>query len=183
MAFRLFGGYGYVYGYKGDKPERNLPFFKAYFAGGPYSMRAWQVRRLGPGSSKIYDTANNQSNDRFGNMQLEANVEYRFDLTTVAGIKVKSALFADIGNIWSNEFSDANATTKIPEASFNLGRLGRDIAIGAGTSIRFDFDFFLIRFDWAYKIKNPLYSNIKNGWLYDIRLLNGQFQLGINYPF
>ena len=182
-AFRAFAGHGFVYGFKGDQPERNLPFFKAYIAGGPYSMRAWQVRRLGPGSSILYDTTNNQSNDRFGNTQLEANIEYRFDLTTIAGIKVKSALFADIGNIWSTEYSDAAATQKIPEASFNLSRLGKDIAIGAGTSIRFDFDFFLIRFDWAYQIKNPRYSNIKGGWLYDIRLLNGQFQLGINYPF
>lgn len=183
FAFRLFAGYGFVYGRKGDQPERILPFFKAYFAGGPYSMRAWQVRRLGPGSSILYDTTNNGSADRFGNMQLEANIEYRFDLTTVAGIKVKSALFADIGNVWGVEFSDQAATQRIPEASFQFNRLYRDLAVAGGTSLRFDFDFFLIRLDWAYKIKNPRYADINSGWFHKLSLNNGQFQLGINYPF
>jgi outer membrane protein assembly factor BamA len=183
LAFRLFGGVGIVYGTKNGQPETNLPFFKAYFAGGPYSMRAWQVRRLGPGSSLLYDTTGNQQNDRFGNLQLEANMEYRFDLTTIAGIKVKSALFTDMGNIWSNEFKDANATQKIEEASFKFSRLYRDLAIAGGTSIRLDFDFFLIRLDWAYKIKDPRYANFNDGWFHDINLLKGQFQLGINYPF
>ena len=182
-AFRTFAGYGYVYGRKGDQPENKLPFFKAYFAGGPYSMRAWQVRRLGPGSSQLYDTAGLGSNDRFGNMQLEANVEYRFNLTTIAGIKVKSALFLDIGNVWGIEFSDAAGTKKIPEASFKFSRLYKDIAIGGGTSLRFDFDFFLIRLDWAYQLKNPSFAKINDGWFHDLRLLNGQFQLGIGYPF
>lgn len=182
-AFRGFLGYGYVYGKKDGAPERNLPFFKAYFAGGPYSMRGWGVRRLGPGSSLLYDTTNNQPVDRFGNMQLEANVEYRFDLTRIAGIKVKSAVFADMGNIWSNEYRDANASSKIEEASFSLKRLGKDLAIAGGVSLRFDFDYFLIRLDWAYQLKNPRYKDFNNGWFHDLRLFDGQFQLGINYPF
>lgn len=182
-AFRAFAGYGYVYGKKGDQPENKLPFFKAYFAGGPYSMRAWQVRRLGPGSTPLYDTASNRSNDRFGNMRLEGNIEYRFNVTTIAGVKVKSAVFLDIGNVWGPEFRDAAGTQKIPEASFDFGRLYKDIAIGGGTSLRFDFDFFLIRLDWAYKLKNPRYASINNGWFYDLKLFDGQFQLGIGYPF
>ncbi|HEX6430952.1 MAG TPA: BamA/TamA family outer membrane protein, partial [Niastella sp.] len=107
-AFRAYAGYGYVYG-KTDTSgkivhENNLPFFKAFFAGGPYSMRAWPIRRLGPGSSNLYDTANGGGNDRFGNMQIELNTEFRFNITTIAGIKVNSALFVDMGNIWSTEF-------------------------------------------------------------------------------
>ena len=39
-AFRAFSGLGHAYGKSGDSSEINLPFFKAYFAGGPYSMRA-----------------------------------------------------------------------------------------------------------------------------------------------
>jgi outer membrane protein assembly factor BamA len=182
-AFRTYAGYGYVYG-KTDTantghivPEYNLPFFKAFYAGGPYSMRAWPIRRLGPGSSNLYDS----SAERFGNMQIELNAEYRFNITTIAGIKVNSALFVDIGNIWSTEFDTAG--NKIKEASFSLSRLPKDIAIGAGSSLRFDFDFFLIRLDWAYRIKDPYYANDNGGWLHDIRILNGQFQLGIGYPF
>lgn len=182
-AFRAFAGLGYVYGKRDGLPENKLPFFKAYFAGGPYSMRAWQVRQLGPGSALLYDTVNNQANDRFGNMQLEGNVEYRFNLTTIAGVKLKSALFVDAGNIWGPEFEDAAGTKKIDEASFNFSRLYKDLAVGGGVSLRFDFDYFLIRLDWAYKLKNPRYSAINDGWFYDLSLFNGQFQLGIGYPF
>jgi outer membrane protein insertion porin family len=187
-AFRAFAGYGYVYGKSdtlgnGDVKdivnENNLPFFKAYFGGGPYSMRAWPIRRIGPGSSPLYDTA---KRERFGNIQLELNAEYRFNITTIAGIKVNSALFADIGNIWSTEYIK-NTDTKIEEASFNFSRLYKDIAIGAGTSLRLDFDFFMIRLDWAYRLKDPAWSDVNDGWFYDFRLLNGQFQLGIGYPF
>lgn len=184
-AFRAFAGYGLVYGktnINGNiENENNLPFFKAYFAGGPYSMRAWQIRRLGPGSSNAYEKGDTSA-ERFGNMQIELNTEFRFNITTIAGIKVNSALFVDMGNIWSTEY-DAVTKEKLPEASFKFSRLYNDLAIGAGSSLRFDFDFFLIRLDWAYKIKDPLYANKNDGWFNDIRILNGQFQLGIGYPF
>ena len=146
-------------------------------------MRAWQIRRLGPGSTPLYDTASGVNNDRFGNMQLEGNVEYRFNLTTIAGIKIKSAVFVDVGNVWGPEFKDSAATIPIPEASFKLSRLYKDLALGGGASIRLDFDFFLIRLDWAYKLKNPRYADIRDGWFYDLKLFDGQFQLGIGYPF
>ncbi|MDF2190174.1 BamA/TamA family outer membrane protein [Paraflavitalea sp. CAU 1676] len=184
-AFRAFGGFSLIYG-KTDTAdgkivkEYNLPFFKAFFAGGPYSMRAWQVRRLGPGSSTIYDEYDSTKVDRFGNMQLEFNAEYRFNLTTIAGIKVNSALFVDIGNIWSKEFRNGEP---VPEASFKLGRLYKDLAVGAGTSLRLDFEFFMIRLDWAYKIKNPHYASMRDGWFQHIDLTSGQLQLGIGYPF
>lgn len=179
LAFRIFGGYGYIYGRSGDTLENNLPFFKAFFAGGPYTMRAWQIRQLGPGSSRIYEDSANI--DRFGDIQLEANIEYRFNIATLFGVKLKSALFADIGNIWA-EARDKDGK-EIKEAQFSFSRLYRDLAVGAGTSLRFDFDFFLIRLDWAYKIKNPVYSNVSNGWFQNLKLKQGQFQLGIGYPF
>lgn len=182
-AFRAFGGIAFIYG-KTDTgnivKENNLPFFKAFFAGGPYSMRAWQVRRLGPGSSTLYDTEEANRVDRFGNMQLELNAEYRFNLTTIAGIKLNSALFVDIGNIWSKEYQDGK---ELPEASFKLSRLYKDIAVGAGTSLRLDFEFFLIRLDWAYKLKNPRYAALNDGWFQKLDIASGQLQLGIGYPF
>ncbi|MFT3824119.1 MAG: BamA/TamA family outer membrane protein [Chitinophagaceae bacterium] len=185
-AFRAYAGYGFVYG-KTDTGsgkivrENTLPFFKAFYAGGPYSMRAWQIRKLGPGSDSLYDPKDSTSIDRFGNMQLEFNTEFRFNITTIAGIKVNSALFVDIGNIWGKEF-DTNGK-QIDDASFKLGRLYKDLAVGAGTSLRFDFEFFMIRLDWAYQLKNPRYSYLNGGWFHDLRLFDGQFQLGIGAPF
>lgn len=186
-AFRAYGGIGIIYGKAKDSlgniiNEYNLPFFKAFSAGGPYSMRAWQVRRLGPGSATLYEARNTiPALDRFGNMQLEFNVEYRFNVTSIAGIKLNSAFFVDMGNIWSTEFDDNN--NKIPDASFRLDRLYKDLAVGGGTSLRLDFDFFLIRLDWAYKLKNPRYASENAGWFHNVDLGSGQFQLGIGYPF
>jgi len=182
LVFRLYGGIGLPYGKDKDgNTERQLPFFKSFYAGGPYSMRAWQVRQLGIGSSPYFDTAVNAKGvDRFGDIQLEGNIEYRFNLGSLFGVKIKSALFTDIGNIWyRTNYGDANYTG----ADFNINKLYTDIAVGAGTSLRADFDYFLIRFDWAYKLKDPVYSNINYGWFHDIQLVKGQFQLGINYPF
>lgn len=178
-AFRLFGGYGHVYGRTGDSMghENNLPFFKAYFGGGPYSMRAWAVRRLGLGSTDIFE---GKRTDRFGDMQLEGNVEYRFNIGTIAGIKVKSALFTDVGNIWAKTIQNGERTDS---TEFKLSRLYTDLAVGAGTSLRFDFDFFLIRLDWSYQIKNPVFAKENDGWFHNLQIKDGQFQLGIGYPF
>jgi len=184
LVFRLYGGIGIPYGRnKNGEKEMQLPFFKSFYAGGPYSMRAWQVRQLGIGSTKYFDTSSNaniRDLDKFGDIQLEGNIEYRFGLGSLFGYKIKSALFTDIGNIW---YHSKNVDPKIADAAFNLNKLYTDIAVGAGTSLRIDFDYFLIRFDWAYKLKNPVYSNENYGWFHDLELSKGQFQLGINYPF
>lgn len=177
-AFRVFGGYGLAYGKTSDGKENNLPFFKAFFGGGPYSMRAWSVRRLGLGSS---DRLDKQKLDRFGDLKLEGNVEFRFDIGTVWGVKVKSALFTDMGNIWAKTYD--NNGVKFDSTEFRLNRLYTDLAIGTGTSLRFDFDFFLIRLDWAYQIKNPVYAKENEGWFHKLQVKDGQFQLGIGYPF
>jgi outer membrane protein insertion porin family len=46
-----------------------------------------------------------------------------------------------------------------------------------------DFDYFLIRLDWAYKVRDPQNPDYPNRWFYNFDLKNGQFQLGIGYPF
>ncbi len=181
-AFRFFAGMGQPYGKLLDTlgnitKENNLPFFKSYFAGGPSSMRAWQVRQLGPGSSRLFGSTNA---DRFAHIQLETNAEFRFNLATIYGIRVKSAFFTDIGNIW---FRNNRGNPNLDPAVFRLSKLYKDLAVAGGTSLRFDFSYFLIRFDWAYKLKDPFYSNFNDGWFYNLRPGNGQFQLGINHPF
>ncbi|MBS1565285.1 MAG: BamA/TamA family outer membrane protein [Bacteroidetes bacterium] len=182
LAFRLYGGIGVPYGLDPDgSTEKQLPFFKSFYAGGPNSMRGWQVRQLGVGSTKYYDTVSYGPLDRFGDIQLEGNVEYRFNLGTLFNIlKLKSAVFTDMGNVWyRNTLNDRT----LEGADFALNKLYKDLAVDAGTSLRLDFDYFLIRFDWAYKLKNPAYSEARNGWFYKLELFKGQFQLGVNYPF
>jgi outer membrane protein assembly factor BamA len=188
LAWRAFGGVGYNYG-TDPLIGQTLPFFKQFSAGGPYSMRAWGLRQLGLGSSNQseQDTTSNSYRDRFGDMQLEANVEYRFPLATIAGIKVASALFADMGNVWN-----IKKNTLDPKAQFSFSHLMKDLAIGVGTGIRVDFTYFLIRLDFAYKVKDPA-RPYNNGWMNGFQLSeyrpnglkvnNYAVQLGIGLPF
>jgi len=182
LVFRAYGGAGYAYGREGNGYEQTLPFFKAYFAGGPNSMRAWQVRQLGLGSSKFYsDTPYANIDLRFGDIKLEGNVEYRFLLGTLFGIKFRSALFTDFGNIWNWKPIDTSALAN--GSDFKLNRFYKEFAIGAGTGLRVDFNYFLIRLDWAYKIRDPQRITDPDQWFYKLSLGSGQLQLGINYPF
>jgi outer membrane protein insertion porin family len=181
LALRAYAGAGWAYGRAGDGYEENLPFYKAFFAGGPNSMRGWQIRQLGLGASKFYDSKENAKYDRFGDVQLEGNVEYRFPLGTLFGVKLKSALYTDAGNIWNRRPIDTTASAK--GSDFQLNRFYKELAVDAGTGLRLDFDYFLIRFDWAYKLKDPQRLENSEKWFYDMHLSDGQFQLGINYPF
>jgi len=189
LAWRAMGGWGNNYSNEGAL-NGQLPFFKQFTAGGPYSMRAWGLRQLGLGSSRFYDTsAKSQNFDRFGDLQLEANIEYRFPLFQVGSYKVGSALYTDMGNIWN-----ARDTKQDPNAGFKLDRLYQDLAIGVGTGIRIDFNYFIIRVDYAMKLKDPtrLYNN---GWLdpqnfkwsevkpNGTKVNNYALQFGIGLPF
>lgn len=183
VAIRAFAGMGYELGSTANPLKRDrLPFFKQYFAGGPNSMRAWSLRRLGPGSL-ISDFKNNP--ERYGDVQLELNAEYRFNFFKIGGYTVESVLFTDIGNVW---FLKKKAGS--PETVFNFGRLGKDLAVGVGTGLRIDLSFFMIRLDYAFKAKEPSPSPdraaAQNKWFYGYQLSNllkGQLQLGVNYPF
>ncbi|HWB94114.1 MAG TPA: BamA/TamA family outer membrane protein [Puia sp.] len=186
LAFHAYAGAGWAYGREGSGWEQTLPFYKAFFAGGPNSMRAWQVRQLGLGSSKFYDTAGKAEGtfplDRFGDVQLEGNVEYRFPLGTILGVKLLSAIYVDAGNIWDRHvLIDYPVITAEADkgSDFKFDRFYKELAVDGGTGLRFDFDLFLIRFDYAYKLKNPTDSQ----WFDGLRVFHGQFQLGIGYPF
>ena len=145
-------------------------------------MRAWQVRNLGLGSSKYYsDPARSQYDLRFGDMKLEGNVEYRFLLGTLFGIKFKSALFTDIGNIWS--WKPITNTPEGAGSNFQLNSFYKELAYDAGTGLRMDFNYFLIRLDWSYKIRDPQALVGSDTWFYNLSIGSGQLQLGINYPF
>ena len=189
IAWRLMGGWGNNYS-NNARLSGQLPFFKQFTAGGPYSMRAWGLRQLGLGSSTFYDTsAQRQNFDRFGDLQLEANFEYRFTLLQLGSYKIGSALFADMGNIWNTRDLGND-----PRAGFKLDRLYKDLAIGIGTGLRLDFDYFIIRIDYALKMKDPTRS-YNNGWLNfndmkwaevkpnGLKVNNYAWQFGIGLPF
>jgi len=180
---RIFGGIGFEL--ESPSPEKSLymPFFRQYYAGGPSSMRGWGLRRLGPGSTM---SAYKDDPFRSGDIQLEANAEYRFYLMSVAGIKINSALFTDVGNVWYRIDNP-----DYPYGSFKFDQFYKDLGVDAGAGVRIDFTYFLVRLDYGLKVRNPspqpddAASQYK--WFYKWNelktLVGGQLQLGINYPF
>lgn len=183
-AFRFYGGFGIPYT---DSGTTSLPYIKQYFVGGAYSLRGWRVRTLGPGS----DTSqkNNQGFiDRTGDIKLELNGEYRFEVLDLFGgaMKLNGAAFADAGNIWL-----ANRSITYPKGTFELRYLASDLAIDAGIGARLNIaDFILVRFDVAMPIKQP--SRVNDPWweLDEIdfgnstwRSNNIVFNFAIGYPF
>ena len=194
MHFRTFAGAGFAFPTASRKGQVTLPFFKSYIAGGPNSMRGWSIRKLGIGSNVFYDTvALGTFNDKYADVQLEANAEYRFNLFQFYGFWMRGAAFTDIGNIWYR--NDLDGTLK--NAGFSLNRLGKDIAIASGLGARVDFNYFLLRFDLGFPIKDPRYSpshvgnpNIQRfytdregGWFVKNVWNKPTFQFAIGYPF
>ena len=51
-----------------------------------------------------------------------------------------------------------------------------------GTGFRVDFSYFLLRLDWAFKVKDP-FLQANQQWFHHLQLKDGQFQLGVTYPF
>lgn len=165
--------------------RNNLPFFRQYFAGGPNSMRAWALRKLGRGSS-VKSFGIQGIPDRYGDVQLEGNVEYRFPISIVSGVKIDGALFTDIGNVWALKKAGADTLAEV----FNFSRLGRDLAVGVGVGIRIDFNFFVVRLDISHKAKDPSpaleKAYLQNKWFGYVQkdfFRGTQLQLGISYPF
>jgi outer membrane protein assembly factor BamA len=182
LVLRVFGGVGYELNSTVNPRKQNtLPFFRQYFAGGPNSMRAWALRKLGPGSV-IKDFGTEGAPDRYGDIQLEANIEFRFPAFNISGVKINGALFTDIGNVWLLKKQAGD-----PEEVFDFDRLGKDLAIGTGVGMRVDLSFFVVRLDYSFKAKNPSPAPAdaagQNKWFYGAQLLKGQLQLGISYPF
>lgn len=183
VVYRGFAGVGIPYG-----NSRAIPFEKQFFGGGANSLRAWQVRSLGPGSYDPYSESDtidflNQTAD----IKIELNAEYRFKLFWI----LEGALFLDAGNIWTY-----NEDLSRPGTQFTL-REKRDhesgeiitypfyknLAVGTGMGFRFDFKFVIGRLDVGMKLRDP---RTGEGWIFGRRPYERRdfaLVLGIGYPF
>lgn len=175
LATRLAAGIGVPYG-----NSETLPYVKLFTAGGSNGIRAFHPRSLGPGSYLSPDTLSTSLNVyQSGEIKLEFSAEYRFSMTPI----LKGALFADAGNVW-NIRERENA----PGGQFTADQFLSQIALGTGFGIRFDFTFFILRFDLAFPLAVPYDSSpgyfqpvkpLDRTWRRDNLLLN----IAIGYPF
>ncbi|WP_347159223.1 BamA/TamA family outer membrane protein [Pontibacter chitinilyticus] len=167
-----------------------LPYDKYFFAGGASSVRAWQSRRLGPGSYATEDLViegdqlvrkRDYSIEQPGEVLLEGSAEYRFNIFSF----LNGALFVDAGNVWWLKKDEAK-----PGADFAFNRFYKELAVGTGFGIRFDLSVVVLRFDLATKVYDPAGVNgnkfvLDNFKFSEFFTRNNQSSLniGIGYPF
>ena len=162
LALRTFGGIAIPYG-----NSNSIPFIRSFFAGGPNDNRAWQPYSLGPGSSG----GRNEFNE--ANMKIALSAEYRFNLFG----DLNAAFFIDAGNIWNVldvVEEEASTFTSIEDL--------QELAVGTGIGLRYDFDFFVLRFDLGFKTYDPA-KDWGDRWFSGFDLSDTVFNVGINYPF
>lgn len=198
FAYRINTGVAYPYG-----DTETLPWEKFFFAGGSRSVRAWRPRRLGLGSMPpgisddpvadgLYDYQ-----ERPGEILLEGSLELRTKLVGFIG----GAVFLDAGNVWS--FKQQAASDAEGNSKFKADTFYKELGIGTGFGLRFDFTFLILCFDVGIKVYDPardpddrfvldkvrffqpyakkigegptaIYTNIKEPVIYNV---------GIGYPF
>ena len=162
IAFRSYFGIAIPFG-----NSNSIPFSKSFFAGGSNDNRAWEVYRLGPGSSGAISEFNE------ANMKIAMSIEYRFNLIG----KLDGALFTDFGNIW-NVFDNTND----PKRTFDGFKDLNELAIGSGLGLRYNLGYFVLRLDMGLKTYNPVLET-KDRWLTDFNFKKAVFNIGLNYPF
>jgi outer membrane protein assembly factor BamA len=150
-----------------------VPFEKRFFGGGANGVRGWSVRTLGPGN--YYSENLNDFVKQTGDVKLLMNLEYRAKLFW----KIEAAVFVDAGNIWTIKDYESQ-----PNGQFKFNRFFKQIALAYGAGIRFDFSYFLIRFDLGLKAYNP---SRQKGEQWRFNGLNWKddcaFHFAIGHPF
>ncbi len=156
-----------------------VPYIKQFEIGGPFSIRGWPIRRLGPGSYKDSLQISHFPDGPYyqtGDIKLELVSEIRFPIYYI----FKGAIFLDAGNVWSWKRNETRVG-----AHFSKNFLD-DIAIGSGFGLRLDLSLFVIRLDMGTQLKNPyainghkFFPNRTLGQVWD----NIVWNIAVNYPF
>ena len=150
-----------------------LPFEKRYFSGGANSLRGWAVRGIGPGRYKGTDGRIDFINQT-GDMKLDLNMEYRTHLFW----KLDGALFVDAGNIWT-----LRAYPDQPGGQFSFKDFPQQIAANYGLGFRFNFDYFIVRFDLGMKAVNPAYDEEHYPIAHPRLSRDFAFHFAVGHPF
>jgi outer membrane protein insertion porin family len=197
-AMRLAMGLALPLGFSTD-----VPYVKQFYVGGPSSIRAWPARSLGPGGHE--DTTFNITsiNNRLlfyqtGDIKLEFNLEYRFDILW----RFKGAVFLDGGNVWTLREDPTRCGSQFllgpsrrfcqDDARSYSGAFYRQIGLGSGFGLRLDLTYFIFRLDMGQRLRSPFPLRQRNGQFREAdfwtnfngwKLADINFNIGLGYPF
>lgn len=149
------------------------PYSEQFYVGGANSIRAFAVRSIGPGSYTT-DVSRLSYLDQTGDVKLQLNLEYRFNLFG----NVYGATFLDAGNVWSlrdDGYRDG--------AQFKAKNLLKEMALGTGVGLRYDLEFIVLRLDWGVGLHVP-YDTGKGGFYNMPNFKDSHsLHLAVGYPF
>lgn len=168
LVGRVSAGVIWAYG----NSER-APYSEQFYVGGANSIRAFAVRSIGPGKY-VAPTTTYAYLDQTGDIKLEANLEYRFNLFG----SLYGATFLDAGNIWLLKKDETR-----PDSEFKPTTFFKQLATGTGVGLRYDLEFLVLRFDLGVALHVP-YDTGKSGYYNIPKFRDGLgFHFAIGYPF
>ena len=149
------------------------PYYELFYVGGANSIRAFNVRSIGPGKFVPVDSKFSYI-DQTGDIKFVANLEYR---PRIWG-DLYGAIFLDMGNVWNIHEEEYSENGK-----FYVRNFFKQMAVGTGVGVRYDMGMFVIRLDWGLGLHLP-YETGKNGF-YNIQRFKDShsFHFAVGYPF
>lgn len=181
FAYRGFAGVALPYG-----QSTSIPLNQRFFAGGSNDIRGWDIFSLGPGSVPFEDVIING-----GQIKLLAQTEARQRLIEdFISANWIGAWFTDAGNVWYgpkttlpalrngdniDETPSPEALQTIEDGKFFFDEFYKQIAVGSGLGLRLDWDYVIVRFDFAFRI-----HDLQEGWFNNRKLF---FSFGIGHSF
>ncbi len=168
-AWRLFGGFAQPYG-----GSTSIPLNRRFFAGGSNDIRGWAPFQLGPGS-----IATENLNIPGGEIKLAAFSEVRQTfIRNFLSANWMAAWFIDAGNVWygpKNDFRDQNNQDRLEQGRFRFDNFYNQIAVGSGPGLRLDWEYVVVRFDFAFRL-----HDLQEGWFNNKQMY---FSFGIGHSF
>lgn len=148
MAAHLGAGVVWTYG-----NSTVAPYTEQFYVGGANSVRAFNVREIGPGRYRSTSRLGSYV-EQTGDIKLQANLEYRPHLLG----SLYGAVFLDAGNVWTMHDDPSRSG-----GQFAASRFFRQVALGTGVGLRYDLGFFMIRLDWGVGLHVP-YGTDRSGF-------------------
>ena len=168
VAFQTTFGLAYPY-----NNSMILPFEKRYFAGGPNSVRGWHTRYLGPGS--FNQVISGDQTTHVGDIYFILSGEYRRKVLQW----LEPAFFIDCGNTWTIKDYEGQ-----PGGLFQWNSFYKELAVGTGIGLRFDFNFFIFRMDAGTRVYDPARpAGDRFMFLKENLWRNSAAYVAIGYPF
>lgn len=153
--------------------SEKAPYYEQFYVGGANSIRAFNVRSIGPGEFVPTDSKFSYI-DQTGDIKFVANLEYRPKLWG----DLYGAVFLDMGNVWTLKEEDYS-----PQGKFKANSFLKQMAVGTGVGVRYDMGMFVIRLDWGVGLHLP-YETSKSGFFNIDKFKNAHsLHLAVGYPF